>query len=314
MTERPQRFASLQGWIRRRGPGTLPSLLRLLLVALAFTFAAQTSVASAWCQARDRVSGVGGCVQPCIEEGLALHWTRPCIDYTVHESGARDLDDVLVFGVLDRSFASWTSIDCGGRGLGFDVQRRGERTRWEGPAYVSGEGNTNQFEFVDEEWSERGHSAGAFALTTTWFSLSDGTILDADMEINEQHWGWAVCPDAGCTDGNVDLENTITHELGHFFGLAHTPDDEDATMWACADEGETLKRTLETDDAEGGCAIYPEGALEGTCSFEPRGGFARFPGDDGCGCRAPGTGGSTAPLGFAIALLALVIHRRRRRP
>lgn len=267
--------------------------------------------AAAWCQARDMISSVGGCVQPCITEGVPLHWNRRCIGYSLHERGARDLSDADVFATLERSFATWSTVDCGGRTLGFEFAPTLQRTRWSGPEYAGEGGNANQFEFVGD-WDERGYASGAFALTTTWFRLSDGTILDADMEINEQSWGWAICPEAGCTDGNVDLENTLTHELGHFLGMAHTPDDEFATMWACADEGETFKRDLAADDVEGICTVYPADSLPATCDFRPVGGFAVAPGaggGDGCGCRA---GGSSAPTMILILAAALPFVRRTR--
>jgi hypothetical protein len=57
-----------------------------------------------------------------------------------------------------------------------------------------------------------------------------------------------------------DLQSMMTHESGHFLGLAHTP-DMDASMWAYQQDGSTSKRILAVDDMAGICAIYlPNGS------------------------------------------------------
>ncbi|MAC27333.1 MAG: hypothetical protein CMN31_14100 [Sandaracinus sp.] len=306
-------------WRRRQGPAILPAMrVALALAAVLTAGLLHAPAAHAWCQSRDTVPAVGGCAQPCVTEGLRLQWGRPCIDYVIHRDGSRDLPLVEVQAIFDRSFATWLAIDCSGGPPGFVVQRRDELGECAVPEYVSGGGNANTMVFVDD-WSDRGHASGAFALTTTWFSTRTGEIFDADMELNQQFWTFRACPEEGCADGSIDLENTVTHELGHFFGLAHTPDDPEATMWACADEGETMKRSLEADDVAGFCAIYDgDPIFEDECDFEPRGGFSALCGEDqgsgggGCGCAAPGAGGGAGAAGGALALLALFVVRRRR--
>ena len=52
--------------------------------------------------------------------------------------------------------------------------------------------------------------------------------------------------------------NTATHEIGHFLGFAHS-DEPDATMFASATPGETLKRFLSCDDAAILWFRYPAG-------------------------------------------------------
>ncbi len=77
----------------------------------------------------------------------------------------------------------------------------------------------------------------------------------------------------------MDLQNTVTHEAGHFLGLAHPceadpgtatangvpvcsghPEMTSVTMFPSASPGEISKRTLAPDDVEGVCAIYPRPA------------------------------------------------------
>jgi MYXO-CTERM domain-containing protein len=117
------------------------------------------------------------------------------------------------------------------------------------------------------------HGADVIALTTTTYQPNDGTLLDADIEVNNapatvggfDFSAETTTPLAG-TD---DIENTITHEAGHSIGLAHncgyagapacTAVLMEGVMYAQANPGETEKRTLKQDDINGICHIYPVG-------------------------------------------------------
>ena len=173
------------------------------------------------------------------------------------------------------------------------------------------------------------------ALTTVSYDDTRGEIVDADIELNA--WAGAgpsppgyaftcVDPpaptcgapgDAGCIA--IDVQNTVTHEAGHVFGLAHTQADlycdplgTTATMCASASIGETAKRTLAPDDVAGICAIYPyvyptarpTSVCFGSGQIEPRAPSACTQ-ESGCGC---GTAGADGWLGLA----ALLLWRRRR--
>lgn len=159
--------------------------------------------------------------------------------------------------------------------------------------------------------SEPQHAAeDIVALTTASYDTRTGEILDADMELNAWmgsgpsppgYYFTCVNPvappcilpgQANCI--SMDVQNTVTHEAGHFLGLDHTS-VAGATMAATASIGETAKRSLEPDDVQGICAIYPAGAPATTCGTVSKG---------GCGC---GAGGAGEWLGLA----ALLLLRRR---
>jgi uncharacterized protein (TIGR03382 family) len=153
------------------------------------------------------------------------------------------------------------------------------------------------------------------AVTTVTYSVRTGQILDADMELNAA-WpplGTSLPTSAGYyfTCGPVspicstlgqancvywDVQNTVTHEAGHFIGFAHNP-DLNSTMYLQAPVGETSKRSLAPEDIQGVCDVYPTGKPPLTCGTNP----------GGCGC---GTTGAEGVLGLAAVLLAW----RRRRP
>jgi hypothetical protein len=89
-------------------------------------------------------------------------------------------------------------------------------------------------------------------------------------------------------------------------------------MHASAPAGETIKRSLTTDDTTALCTIYAPGTLPEACDPAPRGGLdltCAPPGN--CGCRAPGTDRGALTRGAALAAIVLVAvlgGRRLRRP
>jgi MYXO-CTERM domain-containing protein len=160
------------------------------------------------------------------------------------------------------------------------------------------------------------------ALTSVLYEPQSGRIVDADMEVNG--WdgvagaipsppgsplhGWyftcAGVTGTECTSYGqggchyMDLQNTVTHEAGHFLGLAHPcegaacnnrPDLAATTMFPSTAPGDVEKLSLSGDDVAGVCAIYPEES-------------------GGSGCSSGGAAGALA----AVAALAAAALRRRR--
>lgn len=286
----------------------------MLSVALATLI---PDIASAWCRMttsrRDPMIS-----EPCVLPDPTaeppehyLEWRRPCSTITFSmTSSSSTMTDEQVLGVFSRSIAAWEAVECEpGRRFGIDIEIGSERNTCDRPLYCDDGGNTNAVMFV-WDWTGALHDPSAFAVTTVWHRRSTGEILDADMEINERRGPYGICPDEGCStsEDRVDLENVVTHEIGHYLGMAHTV-EAGATMFASAVAGETLKRTLETDDIEGICAAYPLGSPEGECDYEPRGGMD-LTCEDGCGCGCSVPGQRATPA-WAIALIALFALRAR---
>jgi len=177
-------------------------------------------------------------------------------------------------------------------------------------------------------------AVAAAAVTTVFFydrpgSDRDGEMIEADLELNAAAFPFS---DDGAPD-KIDLQNTLTHELGHVLGLDHTcytfsqtrapvdavghpvprcfplanlaPDVTAATMFAFEALGEISKRVPRADEWQGLCAIYRghsdvcESALAG-CQVVP--------------ARArPGDGGLAVVLLSGAALVLTVRRRLRRR-
>lgn len=170
------------------------------------------------------------------------------------------------------------------------------------------------------------------ALAFTWDTANrnTGQIYDADIEVNLVDFQWADVVADPQLATNMDLQNAITHEMGHFLGLDHTcynplspgttarpvdntgmqvpdcdvasADVRETTMYPSAMPGDTQKRTLAPDDQAGVCGIYPIGE-------PPPDGTVR----GGCGACAVGEGPPAPAAGALAAALIGAAFRRRRR-
>ena len=152
------------------------------------------------------------------------------------------------------------------------------------------------------------------------YSNKSGYIFDVDMEVNSTQ---TISVGDPVPPTSYDLQSIMTHEAGHFLGLAHSTEPE-ATMWPQYASGTMSFRQLALDDAEGICAVYPEPTAV-QCDYAPRQGFATecgiFPsgGSGHCTLASRGPAGQRdAPrwiaLVGALATIGLAGRRRHRRP
>jgi len=92
---------------------------------------------------------------------------------------------------------------------------------------------------------------GAIAVTYIWYSGS--RIIETDCRMNT-YYKWSLTAESG----KMDVQNIMTHEFGHWCGLADLYTDADywLTMYGYGDYGETYKRTLGLGDINGLEAVY----------------------------------------------------------
>lgn len=153
------------------------------------------------------------------------------------------------------------------------------------------------------------HANGALAITTTTYDPNSGRISDSDIELNTPRFTFTSVDSPPCVppifNTNCvasDVQNTLTHEVGHVLGLGHSP-DPNSTMSASAQPGETSKRSLDADSKQFVCDVYPEGRPSRLCVI---------PAYDGELGKAKAECGVLP--GPALLALSLLLLRRRRSP
>jgi MYXO-CTERM domain-containing protein len=279
--------------------------------------------------------------------GLPVYWSSPCALVTIYLNGFTELTSDDVAKSIAGAAQAWSpdtvtcpgsTSDAGSAGPSFEIITQFSTG---GPipnvGGTAGSDGKNSLIFRTTEWD---YDPSAIALTTRNTDPS-GRIFDADIEVNalpsyQNGYVWAnLDPGAPPASGGVtrmDLQTAITHEFGHFLGMAHTcfnpaldppprpvddqgqpvPDciqgadipEAQSVMWFLVEPDSSNKRVLTDDDVRGVCAIYPPTATPATCKVN-------LP-NDGCGCRAGG-GGPAATSALLLALGSLAVARRRRR-
>ncbi|MEP7122136.1 MAG: matrixin family metalloprotease [Byssovorax sp.] len=269
--------------------------VKTLFISLAplAAFAALTlagAPADAFCRS---TTCTGDCARDddgCKTTGKKLFWPGVCVGVSLQRDGSVNIPKPFIQAVIDDSFATWSALDCGGTTATISFSKLTEVSCHE-TQYNPSAPNANVILFQDTQWHYKGED-NTLAKTTVTFDAETGQILDADIEVNHAYNEFTV------SDSKVvvDLQSVLTHEIGHFIGLDHSP-DPDATMFAAYDEGSTNLRTLEADDIAGACAIYPA-TRSGKCEPAPRNGLG-----DACGVAAtpkPTTSGGGEASGCAI--------------
>ena len=276
--------------------------------------------------------------------GNYLYWESGCIFLVADPAGTKAVPPAMVAPVITSSIATWNTdtSSCS------YIQVMQQDAPSGATTLEVGNDGMNILKFRDASWCRpavdddpaRCYSDAAAGITTAVYiddatSARDGAILDADIEINGVDFAISVdgvtASDQACL---AELQNTLTHELGHLHGLEHTcvvptdparfdnngsavpacadttdPEIVNATMYPFQDCGETTKETLEDDDIDGVCTVYPTANDPNTC-------VGPVSAKSGGGCNAGGGGGGGGGGAFATlgaVLGALVLVRRRRR-
>lgn len=280
----------------------------LLLVVLTSWFAFIPGQALAWCQATTGAASAA-CPSACSSVGVPVHWGTREIEYAFNGRGFPGLEQTAVKNAVAAAFASWAEVPCAGHPLGFrffPLSMSTDLTVGPGPA----EPNLNVISLLTPaEWQREGFGASEFARTKLWYDDKTGEIVGADIAFNPSVMPLSVCPEStSCGAETIDLQNVVTHELGHFLGLAHS-EDVSATMWCAAQRGDHEKRTLADDDKAGLCAIYKNGGafLDTTVSTSTA---APSAAGDAQGCNVQGSSATSAPWLLVLLLLGVCTRKK----
>jgi MYXO-CTERM domain-containing protein len=258
----------------------------------------------------------------CVVEGKPLHWPNQCLNYAVQLDGspASGLDADQIRALVDEAFLVWKTAQCpGGGSPRFDVGFQGFVSCDRREAVCGGaDHNVNVVMFHDSGWTA---GSGSVGITTPTGGTESGLIVDADVEINSQNYVFES--DASGTM-QTSLLYVLTHELGHFLGLAHS-NVSGALMSPGYQSLPLSQNLLSDDDTAAICAAYPPGdALSCSASAPAYDACQLEPGahpacklssvtQDGGGCSCDIAAGSNRPVSSSFAALGVLLATLKRR-
>jgi hypothetical protein len=280
------------------------------------------------------------------DSGMPFYWPQTCVPVTAYPNDLTDMTPDQTMHASSAAAATWSGgadQEC----TYLQVQVGNSSA----PTPTARYDSRNSVIFRHDSWCKSSDPVGtcnydpaALAITSVFVNTRDGKIRDGDIEVNAKYFVWTDLDIEPVAHGKQDLQNALTHEMGHLIGLDHTcygtptppldgsgnvatdsngvliPSCDKAsdavratTMFASAMPGDVSKRTLAADDQQAVCDIYPKAQDPMVCP-------AASPSTDpGCACalarRGNGGGAGDGALlaggGLAVALLG---WRRRRRP
>lgn len=275
-------------------------------------------------------------VRSLTDGGAACKWPQSCVRMTFFPDdlvGMMTRDEIA--GAISAAAATWSKSSDPCTYLDLTVSSSSDPT----PRAIND--GKNNIIFRTTSWCKltatgecnptMPYDAAALALTTVSAGTSSGIIRDADLEVNAaSRYLWAdlvIHPELRAAGQSFyDLQNAVTHELGHVIGLDHTcyldppplidnngqptpdcvrapPDVLATTMRSSSKAGDVDMRDLAPDDQRGVCEIYPASQDPMTCGPDAAD-------SSGCSCAA---GGPTAPAAASFVLVAAAFLVRRRR-
>jgi Matrixin len=261
--------------------------LRLGLLAFAAVLVS-ASTAHAFCRTRtvNTPADYDPTQDGCWAMGLPLFWENACVGYDIQQDASKQISYDDAAADIALAFTRWTSTTCAGEGgtgrVSIDVRDLGP-VACNVVQYNQTGPNQHAIIFRDNDWPYD-DTSNTLALTTVTYNPDNGAIYDADMEINTYQYTLSVAPQV--PSGGYDFLAIVTHETGHFLGMAHATDDT-ATMYAHYTNGSEAMRLLREDDIDGICTIYPpngtrtvassvsptESVRETACDPTPIGGY-----------------------------------------
>ena len=164
---------------------------------------------------------------------LRYHWYTT-IQYYVNPGNPNGFSKAMVINVIQTSAESWDS-ETSYAVFSYVGTTTLSAGTYDGKNVVS--------------WGS--YKAGVIGVTYLW--SAGGRVLETDTILNT-YYGWSLSGEAG----KMDTQNIVTHEFGHWCGLADLYNNRDywLTMYGYSNYGEVYKRTLGLGDINGLRKVY----------------------------------------------------------
>jgi hypothetical protein len=238
----------------------------------------------------------------CWSQGKPIAWTAGSVPYGVSRAASAQVTLAEATRIADLAFAAWNSALCTGGSPSAQAYDVGPLDVMPNSSDCTTTSTCNAsthdvIVFRDAAWPYA-NPVNTLALTTVTYGVNDGEIFEAYTEVNTAEH--TVSTEEPPPSGTFDLQAILTHEAGHFLGLAHATDTH-PVMYAFYKPGAI---TLTPDDVDAICSVYAPDPPGSSCQAARAGGRGSSSGD---------ATAAVGPLLLGVSVLAWGTRRWRGR-
>ncbi|HLK39903.1 MAG TPA: matrixin family metalloprotease [Polyangiaceae bacterium] len=172
----------------------------------------------------------------CWKEGTPIAWPAgQRVPYLLASNASRQIDLADATAIAHQAFAAWNDAPCRSGAPSVQAYDDGPVDAALAatdcglhPCDASVHDGLHVIVFRDDEWPYNDYT-NTVALTTVTYGVDTGAIFDADIEVNT--FGNTLTTQEPPPPGTIALRAILTHEAGHFFGLAHAADKSSIMYW-----------------------------------------------------------------------------------
>ena len=247
----------------------------------------------------------------CPRSGAPLSWRSLPLTYRFHAGGSDKLDMDRARESIRRAFQTWSNVTCDGKRTSLTFSE-GSDIPGTSPLTGSGPAKTSfGIYFRDDEWPyDDGEES--LALTNQTYGKINGYIDYSDIEVNTTSRQYRLSDN----ETGIDLQAVITHEVGHYIGLAHSKVPSSIMVASYCESADRCgmstdqARALADDDIAAVCALYPPSGIAGVAYDDGASSSSCSVSSSSAATRREPLSPSVVIASFA-ALAALFVARKR---